>query len=367
MINHFLNYEFVYLFLFLFLFFAFVGLLVKNKIIKKISLLLFAIFYSLFFTEFILSFFMPLPIMDYNTKCLNKIEDRTIYINRDIKYVDENNMILRFSGDMFNDVKFNKKGKMFNLVYDKTYTEYDNGFRYTKCNENSNETFLFFGCSFTFGTAANDDETLPYCFSKMFNFEKNVINCGVGGQGTNTALNILNNNLFENLIPENSKVKHCFYTLIKDHMYRNFRCEGHCIDSFIYENGKFVRVRQPYGIFKSIFARCYIFKKVFLPLIDKHNEDFYEDYLLSLLKKIDSILKEKYDSKLTLIIWPGEPEKYSKEFINKLKKIELDVIFIPENFLLYDLEYRIKNDGHPTLKANEAIAENLYNYIERIN
>ena len=193
--------------------------------------------------------------------------------------------------------------------------------------------------------------------------EKNVINCGVGGQGANTALNILNNNVFENLIPENSKVKHCFYTLIKDHIYRNFRCEGHCIDSFIYENDKYIRVKQPYGIFKNIFARCYIFKKVFLPLIDEHNEDFYEDYLLETLRKINDILQEKYNADLTLIIWPGDPEKYSENFINKLKQIKLGVLFVPENFLLYDLGYKVKNDGHPTLKANEVIAENLYNYI----
>lgn len=366
MINHFLNYEFVYLFLFLFLSFAFIGLLVKNKIIKKISLLLFAIFYSLFFVEFILSFFMPLPSMIYNKGCLYKIKDRTTHICRDTKYIDKAGMILRFDGDIFNDLNFTES-ESCSLVYDKKYTEYYNGFRYTKCNENSDETYLFFGCSFTFGTALDDDETLPYRFSENFNFDKNVINCGVGGQGTNTALNILNNNVFEKLIPENSKVKHCFYTLIKDHIYRNFRYEGYCIDSYLYENGKYTRVKQPYGIFKYIFARSYIFRKIWLPLIDEHNEDFYEDYLLKILRKMSDILKEKYDANLTLIVWPGDPGEYRKEFLDKLKNIKLDIIFVPDSFISYDLGYRVKDDGHPSAKANKEIAEKLYNYLNNIN
>lgn len=365
MINHFLNYEFVYLFLFLFLFFAFIGLLIKNKIIKKISLLFFAIFYSLFFMEFILSFFMPAPTMIYNKGCLYKINDRTTHICRDLKYVDKNGMILRFDGDIFNDLKFTES-ESCSLVYDKNYTEYYNGFRYTKCNEKSDETYLFFGCSFTFGTAVDDNETLPYYFSEKFNFEKNVINCGVGGQATNTALNILNNDVFENLIPEKSKVKHCFYTLIKDHIYRNFRYEGYCIDSYLYKDNKYTKVKQPYGIFKSLFARCYIFRKVFLPWIDEHNEDFYEDYLLETLKEINGILKEKYNSKLTLIVWPGDPGEYREVFLDKLKKVSLDIIFVPDSFLSYDLGYRVKEDGHPTAQANNIIAEKIYDYLKNI-
>ncbi len=76
---------------------------------------------------------------------------------------------------------------------------------------------------------------------------------------------------------------------------------------------------------------------------------------------MNKIVEEKYNSKLTIIIC--DKESYSKYFINELKKTSLDLIFLEDKFNFEDKGYRIKNDGHPSAKANEEIAEILYNHI----
>ena len=51
------------------------------------------------------------------------------------------------------------------------------------------------------------------------------------------------------------------------------------------------------------------------------------------------------------------------DFIDKLKNTNLDLIFLDEKFSSHDKGYRIKNDSHPSAKANKEIAEILYNHI----
>ena len=56
--------------------------------------------------------------------------------------------------------------------------------------------------------------------------------------------------------------------------------------------------------------------------------------------------------------------------MNKLKGTNLDLIALPDKFNSQEEGYRIKIDGHPTAKANEEIAQILYNHInekEKIN
>jgi hypothetical protein len=70
-----------------------------------------------------------------------------------------------------------------NINFDFNDKFYKNGFRYTKGNKNSKESYVFLGCSYTYGDALNHNETLPYYFSKLMNFQKNILNCGVCSKG----------------------------------------------------------------------------------------------------------------------------------------------------------------------------------------
>ncbi|MCR4662286.1 MAG: hypothetical protein K5622_00170 [Endomicrobiaceae bacterium] len=252
---------------------------------------------------------------------------------------------------------------VYEKIFDVYYSSYSNGFRYTEGNEKSTDTYVFLGCSFTFGDGLNDDETLPYYFSELYDFEKNVLNCGQKGHSSNTALNILNNKIFLLFMDEKSKIKHCFYSLMQDHIYRNFRvlCNEPS-DCYILKDKKYV-ITNTLVKFKCLFARSYIFRKVFLPVIDEKFRQYYEDYLINSLEEINKIIEEKYNSKFTIIVWP---EYYGDTFIDKLKETNLDLIFLPEYFDSEE-DYRIKYDLHPTAKANKEIAEILYNHINKVD
>ncbi|MDD2524315.1 MAG: hypothetical protein PHT81_05675 [Endomicrobiaceae bacterium] len=256
------------------------------------------------------------------------------------------------------DVVYSDKA---NILYDVRYSLYDGNIRYTKCDVNSKISYIFLGCSFTFGDGVNDNQTLPYCFSKKTAFKFNVLNCGVQGHASNTAINILNGRLIENSC-RNSEIKNFFYVLILDHISRNFRILDPS-DAKRYKESKLKYIYQPYGRIKIIFARSHIFRKIFLPAIDSHNWQFYNDYMIESLSEINGIVKNKYNSKLTIVIWP----EFKQVFVDELKNRGFDVILLPEYFNSESLGYRISHDRHPSAKVNEEIAGILYNHINKID
>lgn len=358
-INHLLCYEFIYLFSFFSLIFLFIAIFIKQKIIKKISILLFSIFFILFCFEFTLSFFMDkIQIEDVNPNFYSNWNSKEITKKHEIKIKskkDGRTQLIETD---------NIDKELYEKVYDVIYSDY-NGFRYTKCDTNSLESFIFLGCSFIHGDGLNDNETLPYYFSELYDLKKNVLNCGIRGHASNTALNILNNGIFKKFTNVDSKIKHCFYALIYDHIYRNFRilCNEPS-DCYILKNRKYVIVQKRVKL-KYFFARSYMFRKIFLPIIEENNKQYYKDYLLDSLKEMNKIVKEKYDSKLTIIVWLG-PE-FDDEFIKQLEETDLDLVFLDEKVFSEEKGYKIKHDGHPTAKANKEIAKILYEHINNKN
>lgn len=352
-----LSYEFVLVFFACFMFFLLVAMFIKRKIVKNISLLFFSIFFVLFFFELILSFFMPLSKTGFNKLFLD-LKDTTEQSKMNHIKLFINNKSYEFNNKEEIDIPYSKDS----IVFEQTYTIFPNKFRVTKCNENSDSVYVFIGCSYTFGLGVADNETLPYYFSKLFDFNKNIINCGLSARGSNAALNVLNNDVFLPLIKNKSSKIECFvYTLIFDHVIRNFNYEDkyYRIDGFLYKNNKRY-IPTTIGKIKYIFARSYIFRKVFVPIIDEYFEQYYEDYLINTLKEINKIVEEKYNSKL-VIMWNDHQEKY-KRLCKKLKETNLDLIFLPEYFN-EKRTYKLEHDGHPTAKANEEIAQILYNHI----
>ena len=355
-INHFLDYEFIYIFFFSFLLFLLTSIVVRQKTIRKLTILLFSIFIVFSLFELSISIFNDKNKIEYNHNYLNKMADN-INIDREIEFFDKNKEKYKIKN---NKDKFNIDNyDCYEVIYDVIYSTYDDDFRQTKGDMNSKDVYIFLGCSFVFGDGLNDDETLPYFFSKLYNFEKNIINCGVQSVSTNSVLNIINNELFLPLINnKNSKIKHCFYSLIDDHIYRNFRYEGFCLDGYVYKDNKWY-IPTAIGKMKCFFAKSYIFRKVFVPIIDEYFKKYYEDYMIKSLEEMNEIVEKKYNSKLTIIVWP----EFDESFIDELKGTNLDLIFLPDYFNFEEEDYKIKYDGHPTAKANEEIAEILCNHI----
>lgn len=355
-INHFFNYEFIYIFLFCFFMFLSLSMFIKQKIIRKISILFVSLFFSLFVFETALSLFTEkFEETKVDNKILNIVHSKEIIKYRNIRFLDKKtNRKIFFTNDNI-DEKFLDNNRFIKYI-DAEYSRYKNtSFRYTKCNEQSKETYAFLGCSFTFGDGLNDDETLPYYFSKSFDFKCNVLNYGLQGKSSNSALNILNIGL-----PKDKEYKHFFYYLISEQILRNLIYVNTCFDGYIYIKGNFYKTKYPFSGIVSAFQKSYIFRKIFIYFIYKYNKKYCDDYMIESLKEMNRIIEEKYNSKLTIIVYPN---KYSKRFIKKINETNLNLIYLPGYFNSEKKGYRIKNDGHPTAKANEEIAQILYNYI----
>jgi len=363
--DEFLSYDFVFIFLFFSLFFLLLMIIVKKQAIKLIFLVLFSLFFTFCLVEFFLSFNMPRFHFNgpdahiFNKKLVNikKIQETCVF-DRD-----------RNKHFAFNETDAQKllNNESYEKIYDVTYSLFENGFRYTCDNNKSEKKYIFLGCSFTFGSGVNDNETLPYYFSKLNNFNNNIINFGLGARGTNTALNILKSNLiskFELKYP----VKKFIYTLISAHVERNF-----CLDNFsandnwLFENNEWKRVKHPLQTIKIFFARSYMFRKIFLPLIDKYNKNFYTDYLIENITQMKTIIENKYQSELTIIVWPSADDQKNMKLFNWLRNTrDFDILFLPKYFDSYEDGYILK-DNHPTAKANKEIAQILYNHINKTN
>jgi len=101
-------------------------------------------------------------------------------------------------------------------LYRVTYTTTDDGVRRTRGNVHG-DTWLFMGCSFTFGDGVEDDETLPSRFSEQLGWNANVVNLGVSGYGAHQVLRLLETGRLGGAAPP---VKHVIYQAIKAHVAR---------------------------------------------------------------------------------------------------------------------------------------------------
>jgi hypothetical protein len=237
--------------------------------------------------------------------------------------------------------------------------------RYTQSNLDAQKISVSLGGSFPFGSCLDDKETLPYYFSELNNFDANILNLGCGAKGSNYTLNMLNSEIIDGFTDKNRKVTYFVYSLIGDHIYRNFRmmnCGRGGVDPWIKKDNNWIFMADhPYKKIRKMFIRSFLFRKTFLNIIDNLNIQYYRNYLLSSLQEIKEIIANRYKSKLIIIVWP---EFYDENFRNSLQDLQTDLIFLPEYFNSEELGYRLK-DHHPTAKANKEIAEILYNHISK--
>ncbi|MFA6914111.1 MAG: hypothetical protein WCQ83_02795, partial [Endomicrobiia bacterium] len=121
-----------------------------------------AIFFALATVEFTLSLSMDKYVAPYKFKVQN-IEKNTIVSSRGIHFYDDNRKKhkLELKKDFINDYDKNRE-----YIYNAIYNCYTNGLRYTKCNQKADKAYVFLGCSMVFGEGVNDNQTLPYYFSK---------------------------------------------------------------------------------------------------------------------------------------------------------------------------------------------------------
>jgi hypothetical protein len=351
-----LIYQFGYIFFFISLIFIICAIFIKNKKLKFLCITLFAVFIAIGFSELILTL-----------KSKSAVEDTSSYPFADLLFIPHK--FISYNRDIYVINKKDKQKRGYanrapaigeTVFYDVICGTYCNGFRYTKNNPDSNENYIFLGCSFMFGAGLNDDQTLPYYFSKQMNFEKNVLNCSRSGSSINSAISILESDIISQLTSQDSHTEYIIYSMIHDHIYRNFRFSGGPSDNWQYRNNKWERVNPPFGVFNYIITRSRFFIKIYDKALCIYDRDYRENYMIKSLEHVRVIAKTKYKAKFIVIVWPDCWN--NPLLIDKLKKTNLDMLFLPKNF--NRIEYKIKGDGHPNEKANEEIADILFEFIK---
>jgi len=155
--------------------------------------------------------------------------------------------------------------------------EIDNkGRRFTPQPSISNKKLncLFFGCSFTFGTGVNDDQTLPYFFGQLHP-EMEIYNYGIpGGSPQEIYLQSSHPENFDD-IPQRPTI--IIYTFISDHLRRLkgtinliFRApkwvgclpELEMVDEKIIYKGKFDENHPHLFSFANILSKSHIMKEM---------------------------------------------------------------------------------------------------------
>ncbi|HNY03187.1 MAG TPA: hypothetical protein PKG48_11395, partial [Bacteroidales bacterium] len=106
-------------------------------------------------------------------------------------------------------------------VYDARYTIHD-GIRATpNSTDTAGRSAFFFGCSVTFGTGVNDDQTLPFYFNEAAGGHYRVYNFGLPGYGPHQMLALVESSRFGEIPAGREGKDIAVYSFIPDHIRRS--------------------------------------------------------------------------------------------------------------------------------------------------
>jgi hypothetical protein len=259
-----------------------------------------------------------------------------------------------------------RRARYERTIYDALYTISDEGARVTEGNPDG-ETWLFMGCSRTFGEGVNDEETLPSHFSAGLKKSANVINLGMHGYGPHQMLRRLETN---RLAGADSPVKHVVYQGLWEHVRRS---AGRAIwdphgpryepagDSVVYKGPHHTArfARWVHLMERSDFARFFLHRLYFN--FDASDDDI-ERYA-RIIERSAKLSRERLGARFTVVFW-DEDTGIGRRVLARLDRTGLDVVrvstIIPRS-QWKSLE--IPLDGHPTPAAYKQLAGGLVQHF----
>lgn len=198
------------------------------------------------------------------------------------------------------------------LLYDARYTLDEKGRRVTPvANAKPLADILLFGCSFTFGFGLEDDDTWPWKLGQLLGPEWRIYNYAYSGFGAQQMLNMLERGKVE---APAAPFRQAFFLSINHHLSRFSGLFTIPSSRYVKENGKIVRkgltLDSPYSLLASPpayfdgsqLARMVV-EKLGSRAAEKQKDEFLEIYIW-LIQQSARILREKYDTPLTVLLWP---------------------------------------------------------------
>jgi hypothetical protein len=247
-------------------------------------------------------------------------------------------------------------------LYRVTYTITDAGARTTRGNARG-DTWLFMGCSFTFGDGVEDDETLPSRFSEQLGFNANVVNLGVSGYGANNVLRQLELRRLAGAAPP---VEHVIYQALPAHVARSagrflwgmhgpaYRISG---DTVRYDGRlrssdfvRVVRVAHRSDLLRLLMDRLYFQREPTTQEIDLYART---------VARAGALAKEALGAGFTVLYWDADSET-SELIFERLAATGLPIVRASSLVPLGELDsLRIPYDYHPTPEAYRRVAAGL--------
>lgn len=224
---------------------------------------------------------------------------------------------------------------------------------------------LFFGCSFTYGDAVHDNETMPYYFQKE-NTNYQAYNYAFFGYSPRHTLARLQHEGLRKQVTEKQGV--AIYTYIEDHVNRAIPSAG-WIGMY---DGYFPDVdettMQTTGVYRFLHPIKYRFgMMIFKSKVRQHFAmDFPfayrpKDYELTanLIKASQEEYKKQFNNdNFYVIIYPDLLKKDSP-MINLLKERGVKVLDYRKLFSFPSKQYQLKYDSHPTPEAHRLLMAQL--------
>jgi len=228
-----------------------------------------------------------------------------------------------------------------------------------------NQYALFFGCSFTFGDAVADNETMPYFFQKQ-NTDFQAYNYAFFGYSPRHTLARLQH--FDLTKQVAQKQGFAVYTYIEDHVNRSIPSVG-WVGMY---DGLFPNLdtdkMQTNGIYKFLHPLAY---RLNMMLFQSKTRRYFgmdfpfkyrpNDYKLTadLIKASrDAYQKQFNNDRFYVIVYPDAIVKDSP-MIALLKERGLKVLDYRKLFPFPSKQYQLQHDGHPNPEAHRLLMAQL--------
>ena len=257
------------------------------------------------------------------------------------------------------------------VVYDAIYTfdRYSRRITPVKKTASYDKFITLFGCSYAYGNALNDDQTINYNIAVQ-NKEFYPYNYAIGATGINSTLALVQKTDFSSQIPE--KIGLFVEVYIGAHVdraagslpslqwlqYTPFYAVT--ADDKVERRGSFRTGRPIYNFIMQLVARLFGSNILSGRIFPSLTADDYT-YYCRLAEEVRDTLKNK-SPKSEFVIYVHPLERLDPGL--KSCFISRQIKFI-EPVPLNPNEYKIKYDGHPSAKANERIAKDLIDFAEK--
>lgn len=227
-------------------------------------------------------------------------------------------------------------------------------------------SLLFFGCSYTYGSTLNEDQTLPYKISKLTG--RTAYNRGFPGAGPQMMLLQLQDPNFFKEIPD---AQYVIYTYIGAHLQRLYvynNCISPTFDKKYEANpryeiidGRLEKVKPKFLLFYSTFT----VRKIQDYLQEKRSRDREKsfDLLLAILKESQKLIKTHYkNTKFIVLLYKDSGKQTLEE--SKIRTLEKAgfIVIDAEKLVGHELtssKYRTEDKEHPSEQAWDEVAPKL--------